>query len=197
MTKQLFLLELRERLVGLPKEDIDERVSFYEEMINDRMDEGKSEEEAIDDLGGVDGVVNEIAQETSLVKLVAHKVKPKRRLRGWEIALIILGFPLWFPLLLTAFILCLVAYLLIWILVITCYSVELALTVASIGGPIAYFINLGNGNNYYIILAASIMCMGGAILLFFGCIGATKGTLKLSKKIITSIKKAFMRKGDK
>ena len=197
MTKELFLSELRERLVGLPKEDIDERISFYEEIINDRMDEGKSEEEAIDDLGGVDGVVNEIAQETSLVKLVKHKIKPKRSLKGWEIALLIVCSPIWVPLALTALILCLVAYLLIWVLVIVCYTVELALCVASIGGPIAYFINIANGNTNVIPLAVGIMSMGGAILLFFGCIGATKGTLKLSKKIITSIKKAFMRKGDK
>ena len=197
MTKELFLSELRERLVGLPKEDIDERISFYEEIINDRMDEGKSEEEVIDDLGGVDGVVNEIAQETSLVKLVKHKIKPKRSLKGWEIALLIVCSPIWVPLALTALILCLVAYLLIWVLVIVCYTVELALCVASIGGPIVYFINIASGNTNVIPLAVGIMSMGGAILLFFGCIGATKGTLKLSKKIITSIKKAFMRKGDK
>ena len=186
MTKELFLSELRNRLVGLPKEDIEERVCFYEEMINDRMDEGKGEEEAIEDLGGIDGVVNQIAQETPLVKLVKQKVKPKRRLKGWEIALIIIGFPLWFPLLLTALILCIVAYLLVWILVIVSYSVELALSVTAIGGPIVYIINVSNGNNSILPLALGIMCMGGAILLFFGCIAATKGTLKLSKKIIIS-----------
>ena len=42
MYKYEFLTALREQLVGLPKEDIEERISFYEEMINDRMDEGKS-----------------------------------------------------------------------------------------------------------------------------------------------------------
>ena len=38
MTKKQFLDELRSKLVGLPKSDVDERISFYEEMINDRMD---------------------------------------------------------------------------------------------------------------------------------------------------------------
>ena len=81
MNKQQFLDELRSKLVGLPDEEIENRVSFYEEMINDRIDEGKSEEEAINEIGTVDEVVREIAKDTPLVSLVKHKMKPKRRLR--------------------------------------------------------------------------------------------------------------------
>ena len=77
MTKKQFLDELRSKLVGLPKSDVDERISFYEEMINDRMDEGKSEEEAVNDIGTVDEVIKQIAKDTPLVSLVAHKMKPK------------------------------------------------------------------------------------------------------------------------
>ena len=47
MTKNEFLSSLRSKLQGLPPADIDERIGFYSEMIDDRMDEGKSEEEAI------------------------------------------------------------------------------------------------------------------------------------------------------
>ena len=47
MKKDEFLSELKSRLNGLPKEDIDERVSFFEEAIDDRMADGLSEEEAI------------------------------------------------------------------------------------------------------------------------------------------------------
>ena len=49
MTKKEFLSSLRSKLQGLPPSDIDERISFYSEMIDDRMDEGKSEEEAVSD----------------------------------------------------------------------------------------------------------------------------------------------------
>ena len=64
MTKSIFLITLREKLAGLPKEDVDERISFYEEMINDRMDEGKSEEEAVADIGSVDEFIYEIERST-------------------------------------------------------------------------------------------------------------------------------------
>ena len=47
MNKEEFIAELKDGLSGLPQNDIDERVLFYTEMIDDRMEEGMSEEEAI------------------------------------------------------------------------------------------------------------------------------------------------------
>ena len=46
MSKQEFLEQLRRGLPGLPREDIEERLKFYSEMLEDRMEEGLSEEEA-------------------------------------------------------------------------------------------------------------------------------------------------------
>lgn len=197
MNKVEFLNQLRKQLAGLPKDDLDNRISFYEEAINDRIDDGKSEEEAVADIGSIDEVVREIAKDTPLVSLVKEKIKPKRSLRVWEIVLIAVGFPLWFPLALTALILALVGYLLIWVWVIVTYSVELALTVSSVACLVAFFAYLGAGEMNLMCLGASIMCGGGAVLLFFGCIGATKVTIKLSKKIIVGIKTMFIRKGGK
>ncbi len=195
MTKEVFLNSLREKLVGLPKEDVEERISFYEEMINDRMDEGKTEEEAIDDIGGIDKVIYDIAQETPLTKLVKEKIKPKRALRAWEIVLLVLGFPLWFPLCLVGLILVLVAYILFWVLVIVAYAVELALSVGSIGSLVIFFAYLFSGTFNLVPLGASILAAGGAVLFFFACWYITKGTINLHKKIFIKIKTAFIKKG--
>ena len=198
MNKVDFLNELREKLAGLPKEDLDNRISFYEEMINDRMDEGKSEEEAIAEIGSVDEIVKQIASETSLVKLIKEKAKPKKEKKsGWTIALIILGFPLWLPLLITAFALLLVAYILVWVLVIITYSIELSLAIGFIAGLISFIIGLAVGQPSLATLGAALACLGVGLLFIFACIGATKVTLKLSKAIIVKIKTAFMRKGNK
>ncbi len=43
MNKQAFLTQLRKGLSGLPQEDIEERLAFYSEMIDDRIEEGLSE----------------------------------------------------------------------------------------------------------------------------------------------------------
>ena len=197
MNKQEFLTSLRARLNGLPQEDIDERINFYEEMINDRIDDGKSEEEAVADIGSVDQIVEEIAQDTPLTKLVREKIKPKRKLKAWEIVLLILGFPLWFPLVLTAVILAVVFYLLIWVLVIVCYSVELALAASSFAGLIAFVAYLANGSFNLMSIGVAIMAGGGAVLFIFACYGATKATLKLSKAIMTKIKMLFINKKEK
>ena len=195
MTKVEFLNALRNRLNGLPKDDLDNRLSFYEEMINDRMDEGKSEEEAVDEIGSVDEVVKQIANETPLLKLVKEKTKPKRSLRAWEIVLIAVGFPIWLPLLITLLTLIFVGYILIWTLVIVIYSVEFALAVSSIGCLVGFFAYLSAGQVNPLLIGAAIMCAGASVLLFFGCIGVTKATIKLSKAIILAIKTAFIRKG--
>ena len=51
MNKREFLDALRHGLYGLPQDDIEERLGFYAEMIDDRMAEGLSETEAVADLG--------------------------------------------------------------------------------------------------------------------------------------------------
>ena len=196
MKKEEFLKELKRRLKGLPKEDLENRIRFYGEMIDDRMDDGMSEEDAVKEVGTVDEVVKQIAAETPLARLVKERTKPKRSLRAWEIVLLILGFPLWFPLALTALVLCLVGYLLIWVLDIVVYAVELAFAVASIGAIVAFFASMATGQPMVFWLGAAILCAGVAILLAFGCVGITKATLKLSKRILIGIKTSFLRKGN-
>lgn len=195
MNKKEFIEELRARLLGLPKDDLENRLSFYEESINDRMDEGKSEEEAIKDLGTVEEIVNQVAEETSLMKLVKEKVTPKRKIKGWEIALIICGFPLWFPLVLTCLILLFVGYLLTWVFTIVAYVIEGSFAVVSVAGLIAFFAYLFGGEFNLLPLGASIACLGAAILFAFACYFITKGNIKLSKNIFIWIKRRFMRKG--
>ena len=192
MTKKEFLSSLRSKLQGLPPSDIDERISFYSEMIDDRMDEGKSEEEAVNEIGSVDDVVMDIAKDTPLVKLVKEKMKPKRRIRPWEIVLLVLGFPLWFPLLITFFVLVLVFWIVIWVLAIVTYVLEAAFAATSVAGVVAFAAYFLNGQTNYTALGASVMCAGAAILMVFGCIGATKGCIALTKSIITGIKMLFI-----
>lgn len=194
MTKQEFLDALRKYLTGLPQDEIEERISFYSEMIDDEVADGKSEEEVIEQIGSIDDVVMEIAGGIPLVKLVKEKIKPKRKLKAWEIVLLILGFPLWFPLLLTGLILALVFYLLIWILVIVSYAVEASMIVASVGALVVFIASLAGGQFNLISLGISIMCAGGAGLFLFVCYWATKGTLKFTKFLSRKIKQSFIRK---
>ena len=63
MNKQEFLAQLRNALSGLPKDDIEERIEFYSEMIEDRIEEGLSEEEAIAAVGTVEEIAGQVIAE--------------------------------------------------------------------------------------------------------------------------------------
>ena len=57
MNKQDFLIDLEKGLAGLPREDVEERLAFYSEMIDDRAEETGSEEAAVSEIGPVEDVV--------------------------------------------------------------------------------------------------------------------------------------------
>ena len=196
MNKQQFLKELEKSLSGLPQKDIDERIEFYSESIDDRVEEGKTEEEAIRDIGSVDDVVNQIITETPLTKIVKEKYTPKSRVSGFVVLILILGFPLWFPLLLTLGILTLVGYMLLWILVIVTYSVEVAVIGYGAVGAYATFATLGTQTFNLRYLAVALMCIGFAFIFFFVCVKATKISFKITKSILLGIKKKIIRGGN-
>ena len=133
MNKKEFLDQLRSKLSGLPQDDIEERVSFYSEMIDDRVEDGISEEDAVKDIGPVEEVVDTIMSEIPLSKLVKTKVKPRKNTPGWAIALIIIGFPVWFPLLISIAAVVFSIYITIWSLVIAFYAVDLSLALGGLG----------------------------------------------------------------
>ena len=197
MNKKEFLEELEKRLQALPKEEIQERLEFYSEAIDDRVEEGKTEEQAIEEIGTLDEVTWEIVKKTPLVTLVKEKVKPKRKMRTWEIVLLCVGFPLWFPLLITAFVLLLVAYILAWVLVIVTYSVEMATATAGLAGISAGIATFFSGSHWlgFGMAGAGAMCLGFALLWIFACIGATRASISLTRAIILSIKKKFVKRG--
>ena len=63
MTKQLFLNELSAALHGLPREERYRTLRYYDELIDDRMEDGQSEEEAVSGLGEPEQVAREILGE--------------------------------------------------------------------------------------------------------------------------------------
>lgn len=195
MTKKEFLLELRRNLSGLPKDELEDKISFYEEMINDRMDEGISEEEAVADIGTTDDAVRQVASQTKLTTLVKEKIKLKRELRGWEVALIIIGSPLWFPILLTLTIFLFVFYILTWVLVLVTYSVEAGFIGSCLALLIAFFGSMFAGNMTLFYLGFSLAAFGASCLFIFVCIPATKLSVALSKRIFLGFKSKIIRSG--
>ena len=196
MSKQEFLAQLRKGLSGLPQVDIEERLSFYSEMIEDQMEEGLSEEEAVSAVGTVDEIVTQVVAETPLVKIAKDRIKSKRRLRAGEIVLLALGSPIWLSLAIAAFAVILSLYISLWAVIISLWSVFVSLAACSIGGVLTCVIFAvgGYGASGVAMLAAGIVCAGLAIFMFYGCKAATKGTLIFTKKMAIWTKNCFIKK---
>ncbi len=193
MTKQEFLLQLRKGLKGLPQDDIEERLTFYNEMIEDRMEEGLSEEEAVSAVGAVDEIITQVVADTPLTKIAKERIKPKRRLKGWEIVLLALGSPVWLSLGIAAFAVILSLYISLWSVIISLWAVFASLAACSVGSVLTCVIFTVDGNcaSGVAMLAAGVVCAGLSIFMFYGCKAATKGTLILTKKIAIWIKNCF------
>lgn len=196
MHKQEFLAELEAGLSGLPRDDIAERLTFYREMIDDRMEEGLAEEKAVSEIGTVEEVISRILAETPLSKLVREKAKPKRTMKAWEIVLLVLGSPIWLSLSIAALAVVFAAYVVVWAFIVSLWAVEISLAACSFVGIMtaAAFLFRGNPPAGIAMFGAGIFCAGLTVLLFFGCIETTKGSLLLSKKAVFSIKTLFLRK---
>ena len=102
MNKNEFIEALREKLAGLPQEDIEKAAEYYGEMIDDRIDNGEAENEAVVSVGSVDAAAENIIGEASLPKLIKERVRPKQPAKAWEIAMLIIGSPVWASLLIAA-----------------------------------------------------------------------------------------------
>lgn len=192
MNKQAFLDRLRDGLSGLPREDVEERLTFYGEMIDDRTEDGLSEEEAVAEIGSVDAIISQLMEETPVPSPDEEPLRPKRRLRAWEIVLLVLGSPLWLSVLAVAFAVVLTAFLTIWVVILSLWVVELALIVGFLIGAAAGVLFLIRGGlRKLVLLGAGLVLAGLAVFLFFGCRAATKGGCVLTKKIAWRIKSWF------
>ncbi len=82
MNKNEFISTLKKRLDGVPIEDINKSVDYYSEMIEERREEGMSEEEAVEALGNIEDIISQILSEAFLPKQAEEKEKPECELTG-------------------------------------------------------------------------------------------------------------------
>ncbi len=196
MNKQEFLEKIRNQLAGLSEDDIKKSIDYYTEMIEDRMEEGLTEEEAVKAMGKPEEVASQILMDTPFSKLVKVKVKPKKSLSILSIILIVLGSPVWLPLVAAFFIIILSVYIVLWSFVLVFYSVVLSLAAGGVSGLLASVMIMFNVDILcgVFTLGVAIVCAGLSVLLFFGSNQVVKGILFLSKKIALSIKSYFIKR---
>lgn len=196
MTKTEFLSELKKALEGLPEEDIEKSLEYYSEMIDDRIEDGLTEEEAVADLGSIEDIRAQIVKDTPITRIIKEKIKPKRTLSCLEITLLIVGFPIWFPLLASVAATLFSIWVSLWAVVISFYAVEAAFMASAVGGIIAAVVMLTVGNSVtgLFLFGCSLASVGLGILWIFVCKYSTKGLVWLTGAFVKSL---FMKKGGK
>lgn len=187
MNKQQFLAAIEKKLTDMEPGEREASLAYYEEMLNDRMEEGMTEEQAVADMGDVDELTAAILSEPNIVQVIKDKITPRRSLRAWEIVLIVLGSPLWVSLLAAAAsivlalaITALSLYLVLWVIVGCIYIVSLSLAISAVAGVVGCVTRLLMDSPYSALIlgGCGLLCGGLAILVFLAGNLAAKGMAK-------------------
>ena len=199
MNKTEFIAALRQRLAYLPPEEVNGPVGFYAECIDERLEDGMTEAEAVAALGSVEEVARNIEADLPLSTLVKQRVKEKKERSGgtralW-IVLAIVGFPVWLPLLIAGLAVLFSVYVVIWAVIVSLWAVELALAAAAVGAAGLGAVKLfrGEGPQGLMLLGGGLALAGLALFFFFVCKAASKGAVVLTKKIALWFKSLFIK----
>ena len=186
MNKNQFISEIKSRLSNYPEVEIDKAMAFYVESIDDRVEDGMSEEEAVASLGNINEIIDNIKGELPLNTIVKNKIESQKKKSNnnlWLIVLLIVTSPIWITLLLAI-------------------GGTIVGAIASIFGlGISIIALFGVGSLLGIIAAVycmvnSITMPVGAVVLVIGImligigmiIPVTKGVIWVFKKLIQGIK---------
>lgn len=130
MNKQEFLAALARELEPLPREERYQTLNYYDELIDDRLEDGQDEGAVIQSLGDPKAVAEELLGEEEQPPV------PNRGLRVWVIVLLVLGFPLWGSLLVTAAVVLLCVFVCLYIPVFTLGGLALGFLAGAVLGVV-------------------------------------------------------------
>ena len=186
MKKQEFLDRLKANLWSMPEADQQRSVDYYTEMIDDRMEDGLSEEEAVAAIGELDEIVKQILTESprppQVVKPAQVEKPRKDNNKIWLIVLLVLGSPVWVPVAISVVTVVFSVWVSLWSAVIGLYAATFALGAAALGCIFGSFFMVSDGAISMVVAwGAAMVCAGLAILLFMLSNLAAKGLIKLTK----------------
>lgn len=199
MNKQEFLSEIRSRLAGLSQEDINKSVDYYSEMIDDRMEDGLSEEDAVQELGSAEDIAAAVLMDIPFPKLVRERVNTGRMPGILEIVLIVLGFPIWGSLLVAAVCVIFSLYMVFFGMLIAVYAVGLSLVICAVGGILGMIVMICTGRvpAALFLLGAGLISAGMAVLIIPMLNQIVKAIVSMGKNILVKIKCRIIRKESK
>lgn len=191
MNKSEFMNELEHCLSKLDKEETSKFLLYYDEMIEDYMENGYSEMEAVNKIGNPRNIANDILDNLN----TSRKTEDTSESRRFNRALVILGFPLWGSLLFAGLMSVLSAYIIVWCIPFTTGVSAIALLIGGIisiiCSPFAIADTLAMG---MMQLGIGIALIGVSILLALLTVNLIKKETELTKRINRKVIEPFSRR---
>lgn len=174
MNKQQFIENLKLKLKDESYEYVCQVIEYYDEMISDLIEDGKTEQEAIESLGDINDILSQMKGEEENIVIK----KQSKKNMAFISLLLVLGFPLWGSLLATAFLCILCAYIILWCIPIMTIAVGMA-------GVVCFIVGIfGSFPLFFTSLSLGLTQLGvSAIYGAFGIIGLIL-TYLVSRKIL-------------
>ena len=184
MNKKEFASRLQVKLSTLPAKEIEDRINFYTEMIDDRIESGMSEEEAVARLGSINLIAAQILNNAPIIKIKSENARQKAPFSKSLLLAIILGSPIWLSLLIALFAVLLSLYVSSLAVSISLWAVFAAFTICAPASVVCGIIFLFTSNvlTGFAAIGAGFVLAGFSILTFYACIAITRGILLLSNR---------------
>ncbi len=201
MSRDAFIGELRHRMAGLPQETVERTVEYYGELIADSMEDGLTEEEAVARLGSLEEIVASVVKDTPLTQIVQTRVQEgkKKGISGWVILLLVLGAPVWLPVLIAVLAVLFALFIALWAVVIALWAVVAAVILTGLAAMVAGVVELCRLHlpQGLVLLGGGLMCLGLCALLFLLMKLITVGTVKLCRWLWVGVTSLFVGKKGK
>ncbi|MCL2889626.1 MAG: DUF1700 domain-containing protein, partial [Eggerthellaceae bacterium] len=168
MNKTEFLAQLSAALTKLPQYEIDQSLAFYAEMIDDRIEEGSDETEAVATLGYIADIAAQIIAEVPIVPKTIAKANTGSR--SLNIVLLVAFSWFWVPLCIVfaAAVLCI--YAAIWVVIIAFWVVVISFFIAGLACFVSavYMLATMHPATAILCVGVGLVCAGIGLFSYFG-----------------------------
>lgn len=181
MRKQEFFRKIKLRLSQFDESEVKRIINYYDEIIIEKMEEGISEEEAINDFGSIDNIINDIK-----IDLVSKRtsIDNKHAMKNFMIILGICSTPILLPLAITFAVLFFTMFIVLFVLIFSFFVSGISVI---IGVSYQSYLSLLAGNDIaYILIQLGAAFMIGGILIYLSIMLTT-----LTKVLLTKTNKRF------
>lgn len=196
MNKKQFLVELKESLRQFPESEIKDVLNYYDEMISDKVEQGRAEEEVIESLGGVKLISTRI--QTELIDLRTKEPKPSiaKTSNNFYIVLLLCATPALIPLGI-AFFAVFFSIFVSWIALTFAFAItSIALLVGLIPIAVTAFADMGIGGA--LVVSGVLLILSGIFALLTMIVAlAGSNLLNVTVKTTNKIINKFTKRGNR